>query len=200
MVGGPVEVKGTVRCEPPLISPFTRTPCVWYSAALYERIVEWERDKDGNQHRHEREYVRERKEELATFAVEDRTGRVLVDAQDAEIDGDTLLDDITTDQDEHWNRGIGVELWPSEDTLGFRYVEQAIPLGASLYVLGALRADGSIGAPEIPDELHFIVSTRSEQEQEKSLVSQSRWMKVGWLLIPAGGIALVASLVWYLLG
>jgi len=62
--------------------------------------------------------------------------------------------------------GITVNLGERERTIGYRYVESVLPLGAPVYVLGAAREGGEIGAPS-DGEGRFLISHRSEEQLEK---------------------------------
>jgi hypothetical protein len=74
---GLVEIHGKVRAEQTVSSPVTRTPCCFYEV----KIDRWVHDKDGGHWSHaatDADGVR--------FYLEDKSGKVLVDAHNAEYD------------------------------------------------------------------------------------------------------------------
>jgi hypothetical protein len=62
-----------------------------------------------------------------------------------------------------------------QQTLGYRHVEHVLPVDAPVYVLGVVRADGRVGAPE--DEVgdgRFLISHRSEEDLSKGYGRDAR--------------------------
>jgi len=75
---GIVEVRGKTAGEPPVTSPLTQTPCFFYKVD----IERWHSDSRGGGSWHH--YKTDTRG--AEFYLEDATGKVLVDAQGAELD------------------------------------------------------------------------------------------------------------------
>ena len=64
--------------------------------------------------------------------------------------------------------GVTVNLGGGERTLGYRYLENILPVDRPVYVLGVVQADGQIGAPAGGDgERRFFITYRSEEQLEK---------------------------------
>ncbi len=83
-----VEVKGTLRCEEPLVSEMAKERCAYYSSRVVREYLE--RDYDNDDHDHagsdRRSEVVADNEQFAPFTVEDPTGGVPVNAEGAEVD------------------------------------------------------------------------------------------------------------------
>jgi len=62
--------------------------------------------------------------------------------------------------------GVTLQMGQGEQTLGYRHVEHLLRVDAPVYVLGAVRADGRIGAPE-DEGGRFLISHRSEEDLGK---------------------------------
>lgn len=87
--------------------------------------------------------------------------------------------------------GATLNLGGGERTLGYRYTESILPVDGPVYVLGVIQDDGSIGAPQDGgSEQRFLISYRTEEELEKNLVRNARWLGLGALGALLLGIAL----------
>jgi hypothetical protein len=91
-----VEVKGLVKCDNPLTSELSKHPCVYYSMNVireYEETHE-EKDSDGNY----RTVTSRGSETISSntqnvpFHVQDDTGKILINPNDARIDAQKVLD------------------------------------------------------------------------------------------------------------
>ncbi|MEP6890778.1 MAG: GIDE domain-containing protein, partial [Nitrospirota bacterium] len=189
---GLVEISGRVQPEEQVLSsPFSGSPCVFYSYAVEERIgsgkhTRWETIAKGTSEQ--------------PFFVSDTTGRVLVVPLDAEL----ILQDERTFRND-WlgalppttvaglqRLGITTERWLGNKTLRCR--ESFIPQGEQVYVLGTAheqRDAGDLIENSVrlyignSQEHTFIISDRTE----KDLLSQMRWQV---LAHGAVGVALAA--------
>jgi len=77
MAMGLVEIHGKAKIEQPVASPVTRTPCCFYQV----EIERWVKDKNGGHWSHTATDA-----DGPTFYLEDASGKVLVDAHQAEYD------------------------------------------------------------------------------------------------------------------
>jgi len=190
---GLVEISGRAQPEERLLSsPFSETPCVFYSYAVEEQVgsdknTRWETTAKGTSER--------------PFVVRDTTGQVLVVPLGAEL----ILPDERTYRNDWFgelpptaidglNRlGISTERWIGSKTLRCR--ESFIQPEEQVYVLGT--AHEQLGAKELVEnsarlyigssrDHAFIISDRSE----KDLLSRLRWQVLAY---GAGGLALAAT-------
>jgi Zn-finger nucleic acid-binding protein len=185
---GLVEIEGLAQSEDRLLSsPFSETPCVFYSYAVDEHVgsgknARWESIAKG-------------------FFVRDTTGRVLIVPLGAEL----ILPDERTYRN-NWlgtlpppaidglnQLGVSPERWIGSKTLRCR--EAFIQPEEQVYVLGtALEQSGAKELVENSARLYigssqdheFIISDRSE----KDLLSRLRWQVLAY---GAGGLALAAT-------
>lgn len=180
-----VEVKGNLRCAAPLVAEFSQQPCSYFKAEIIREDVVYERDPStGSQRQKTQRTTEHSNTQQAPCVIEDASGRVALDLAGATVEGTTTVD--TTEN------GPGM-LSP------IKYLRKEIILGYDIpvYVLGAVRSDGSIGAP--PDGASdgtFLVSSKSEEERAKSLstdVGTATWM----IIISVAVSAALFLVAWY---
>lgn len=181
--GALVEVKGTLRCDSPLTSEMAGEGCAYYSARVVREYTE--PDRDDNDHGSDRrsETVAHN-EQFAPFSVEDETGSVAVDAEGAEFDAKQIVDRFERHTGGNGPSislgGATLSLGGGERTLGYRHTESILPVDAPVYVLGAVREGGRIGAPSPgAGEQRFIISYRSEEALGESLGRNALWLGLG---------------------
>jgi hypothetical protein len=169
--GTPVEVKGALRCEEPLTSEMAGRECAYYVSRVIREYRETERDADGDLETKRRSEVVSEIERFAPFFVEDPSGTVGVRGEGAEVDALEVANRFEESEDEGPGFKIGgvtVQTGEGEQTLGYRHVEQVLPIDGPVYVLGTDRADGRIGAPEDGGgDGRFLISHRSEEDLNK---------------------------------
>jgi E3 Ubiquitin ligase len=156
------EVVGVIEADVALSAPLSGQACVAYTRTVtreYEEDVA-STDSDGKTTTTvaRRSETVENNQQRVRFFVRDTTGRVLIDPEQAELD-----------QIETINRFEAAQPKPGERTrtLGYRYQEQALPIGTQAYVLGCAVDGGD--QPMIarsPRDLkqRFMISRRSERE------------------------------------
>lgn len=188
--GEMAEVKGVIRCDAPLTSPHAGRACVWYSATVSREYEEREKDSKGEWSTNRGSETVSSSEESTPFFVEDSTGRVRVDPEGAEIDAPT-----TVDQFEERDEGTPFDFLTGgagRRTLGYRTVERALVVDSPIYVLGAARESGEIGAPPPGSrERRFFLSHRSEEALSAAWGKSARWQAYGGLIAGAIGIVLL---------
>ena len=128
----------------------------------------------------------ENNQQRVRFYVRDSTGRVLIDPEQADLD---LME--TT------NRFEPAQPKPGERarTVGYRYQEQALPIGAQVYVLGCV-VDGG-GQPMIARsprnaKQRFMISRRSERELTTAATSAAHKLYYAAGGAGAAGLVLLA--------
>lgn len=193
--GEPVELKGIARCATPLTSELAGRPCVYYrSVTTREYLV-----SGGRGGRRRKSETISENEQRLPFLLEDATGQVAVNPAEAEIDGRKLVDRFEPYRGEPTASitvgGIAIDLPGDARTLGYRWVEHAVPVDAPVYVLGVLQDDGSIGPPPPGSRFRrFLISARSEEELTKHLRQQS------WLMLAGAVLSLLVSCVFLATG
>jgi hypothetical protein len=170
------EVEGVIDCDAPLSGPVSGTTCVAYS---YTVTREYEEDVTKKDEKGKVTTSTERRSETVqsedrrvNFWVRDATGRTLVCPDGAELD----LAETGDRYDAARKGGAG-----RTRTLGHKHVEQSLPVGAKVYVLGcAVDHEGRpmVGCSPRDKNLQFIISRRSERELAKSASSTAWGFKV----------------------
>lgn len=176
---GLVELKGTTRCEQPLVSHLAEAPCVYYAYEITER---WSRtvtvtESDG---RGGTRQVTRRESGWTTvaaradstpFYLEDDTGSLLVRPAGARIEALAVFDRQCSTWDPlYYAKGPAAGIMNSDGVR--RFTESVIPLQAPLFVVGQARERSDVVAPEIaadPNASEFLVSVRSEEEVSRGL-------------------------------
>ncbi len=200
---GLVELKGTAECESPLKSQLAEITCVQYDWRVEERwsrtVTETYTDSKGHRQ------TRTRREsgwttvasgkKLAPFYLKDDTGIIRVLPEGAKIQGNQVFNRTVGRSDPlYYGKGPAMSV-PNSDHRR-RFMETAIPLHHSLYVIGQARERQDIVAAEIAHDKQaslFLISTRTEKQ-----VSRGFGIKL-WLFLILGflcmmGGALVANL------
>jgi hypothetical protein len=193
-----VEVKGTLRCEEPLTSEMAEKTCAYYSSTITREYLRPDHDDDNDVGSDRRTEVMAQNVQFAPFTVEDDSGSVAVDAEDAEVDARQVMnrfDRNTGNEGTFSLGGVSINLSGGERTIGYRYTESILPVDESVYVLGTVQEGGGIGTARSGDEGHrFVVSHRSEEALGQSLGKTVLWLGVG------GAASLVLGVVLLVVG
>ncbi len=170
------ELKGKAGSEKPQKAPFSKRAVAYYNATLYQVYEETETYKDAKGITRRR--VKKSQSQLSneksstSITLEDKTSgdRVYIDASQSGLKLDTLK---TFDKFEPSGNAKNYSFLGSlkfsalgSRTLGFRMIENTIPLGQSLYLLGeALLEGGKINILTPRDKKKpFILSVKSEDD------------------------------------
>jgi hypothetical protein len=196
---GLVELKGTAQSSLPLTSFLAEARCVYFDWRVEERwsrtVHETYRDSDGKTR------TRTRREsgwktvgnggEAQPFYLKDKEGVVLVRPEKARIEAVRVFEQTCGRSDPlYYAKGPRAAVINSDHRR--RFVEQAIPLHQTLYVMGQAREREDMVAAEIahdPMAPIFLISTRTEAQ----IRSGHRWAYWGWNIL--GLILFVAGLV-----
>jgi len=193
---GLVELKGTAESDSPLTSYLAAQRCVIYDWSVQEHwsrtVVETYTDSKGNTQ------TRTRREsgwttvanggETIPFYLKDDCGAVRIMPSGAKIEPQTIFSQTCTPLNPlYYGKGPAGAIANSD----FRrqFVEKAIVLHASLYVMGRARERDDVVAPEIAqdkDAPMFLISTRTEEQVSRGF----GWGYWGWGLL---GLALSAG-------
>ncbi|MCS6796087.1 MAG: E3 ubiquitin ligase family protein [Raineya sp.] len=210
-----VEVKGIAKCDQPLLADHSRKPVVYYKASViheYE-VQEQQRDSNGNV----RWVTRRRSETIASneqsvpFYIDDGSGKTIaVNPALAEKHTTTSVDRferelsqgyLNQNRNSHWGMQLinflsNVNTYGSR-TLGYRLVEECIPVNVRLYVYGeANDRDGELTISKPRDEnQNFIVSVKSEEELVQAAESSASLSLVGAIaLVIIGAILIILGI------
>jgi len=167
------EVAGTIEADVALSAPLSGNACVAYTRTVTREYEEDVTNTDSGGKTTtavaRRSETVENNQQRVRFYVRDSSGRVLIDPEQADLD---LVETA--------NRFEPAQPKPGERTrtLGYRYQEQALPIGTQVYVLGCV-VDGG-GQPMIArsprdSKQKFLISRRSERELISDATSAARW-------------------------
>jgi hypothetical protein len=109
---GYVELYGVAKRDKPLTTPYQSIPCVWYKAWVYANFQDRSKDDDYFNHR-----LLNYEESHDSFILDDGSAQCLVNPVGAEV---VYFETKTWRKNDH------------------RYVEQYLPVGKYLYVIGQL--------------------------------------------------------------
>jgi hypothetical protein len=178
---GLVEIKGSAEAEQPLTSYLAGQPCVQYSWSIEEHwsrtVTESYTDSKGNRR------TRTRREsgwkrvadggEQISFYLKDDCGVVRIIAEGAKIEPKGIFSTECTPADAlYYGKGPDGAVAHSDHRR--RFVEEAIPLHAPIYIVGQAREREDIVAAEIAQDANapmYLISTRTEDQ----VTSGMRW-------------------------
>ena len=197
---GQVELSGRAVTPAPLRSHLAGCECVWFRYRVEEQWERWETETYTDS-KGRRQTRRVRKSGWTcvdqggaqpAFAVEDETGSVQVRPEGAEIDAEHVFDEMVGRGDAlYYAKGPAGGI--SDSTGRRRFTEEALRLGATLFVAGRARERDDVVAPEIaaaPEQNLFLISCRGEAKVQRGYrlqfwcwgVVQLAPLPVAWLV------------------
>jgi hypothetical protein len=198
-----LEVKGIIKCDNPLVGELSNQKCVYYSMKViheYEETI----SVRNSQGRLERRTVRgsdviSSNTQSVHFHVEDDTGKMLVNPTSATFHTIKAVDKFENASGNRNTITFGKLSFnlptgsSGRRTLGYRYVEEIIPVERRIYVLGEasdLSGELMIQIPQNKKE-SFIVSLKSEEELIKHTEGLIVWYLVGAIAAIIIGILVI---------
>ena len=194
-----VELKGQTEKDTLQKTPFSEKEVAYYNANLYQVFEEMVTFSDSTG-RHQRlkksESLMTNQKSTGSIALKDAQSgeKVYIDISQSGLQLDTLK---TLDNFEPVNNMQKYSFFNSirynpmgSRTLGFRMIENTIPLGQSLYVLGEACLDGArvnIGRPR-DSKKPFIVSVKNEAEIVQGNKTGAKVALVFGILLAVAGI------------
>ena len=174
----------------PVLSPISKTPCLYYEVAITRKWEKTEQTQDGAKTTKGSSNV-ETLKGGAEFGLDDGSGAILVDASKGG-DFDNLKKQADAGgvhmSDGHLKFGelrIPTPRSGSDDyTLGFEAVEKIVPVGGSLFALGKLE-NGKLGKPGWRS---MMFSTKGRDGLLASTAKKKKFSFIG------GGIGAVAAI------
>ncbi len=193
-----VELSGLAKTTQPLEAEHSKSQVVFYRASVireYE-VKEQERDDKGNVRwvtRRATETISSN-ERATPFYLDDNSGKqILVDMEGAEKYLQKSLDRFERELPQGGAWGAFVSNIADSKTIGYRFVEEVIPLNARLYVLGEAsdrRGELAVMKPREPKN-QFIVSTKSEEELVSSLEGNAKMSLAGAIALAIIGLGAI---------
>jgi hypothetical protein len=197
-----VELKGQAEKDIVQRAPFSENEVAYYNADLYQVFEETETftDSSGSHQRIKKnESLITNQKSTGPIALKDAQSgdKVYINTSQSGLQLDTLK---TLDKFEPVNNIQKYSFFGSHSygpmgarTLGFRMVENTIPLGGSLYVLGeAILDDGRVNIEKPMDgKKPFIVSVKNEADIVQGNKSSANAALVFGILLALAGILLM---------
>ncbi len=202
-----VSVTGTLVCDQPLHGELSERECAYYTMRIEERHEEeyWERDNEGRDVRRTRtgSTTVASNSNAAQFFVEDGSGRLELDADGADMDLETVVDQFQPASVGISNLSFGnfsLDYSPGMTTgrriLGYHYSEQILPINRKVYVIGDASDRGGELKIRRPDDRGkpYIISLKSGDEVARGMESKAKWLMIGAIAsFVAGAIAIAAG-------
>lgn len=194
---GLVELKGTAEAEAPLTSYLAGKSVVQYKWWVQEHWRKTEREtyRDSNGKTRTRTKTRSGWKTVASneahtpFYLRDDTGVLRVLPEGAKIEPQRVFSETVTRVDPlYFDKGPATAVLNS--THKRRFVEEAIPLHQSLYVVGQAREREDVVAPEIahdPNARLFLISTRTAAQISRGFAISSWLLALSALALIVGG-------------
>lgn len=192
------EVVGAAKAGPDgaLAGPSSGKPCVWHHQTVTQHWEEWERDSDGDRRRVSRSNVVSDETSTELFTLRDSAGEVLVNPDGATVDDPVKSHDMRTDRNSLGGRDMVDKVISALDSRSDEEIEVEewiIPLDEALYVRGnPVQVEMGLIMND-PDDGHFLISTRSEQQLAGSAKKWATVATVGGIVAALGGLVLVVA-------
>ncbi len=174
---GQVELGGRALLAPPVRSHLAGVECVWFEYSVEEEWSRWETEtytdsKGDRKTRQVRKTGWTRVDSggaAPAFHVEDETGAVQVRPEGADVHAERVFaETVGRGAALYFGKGPAGEI--GDSTGRRRFIEHAIPLGATVFVAGRAREREDLVAPEIasdPAQELFVISCRGEQRVQR---------------------------------
>lgn len=185
-----------------LRGPESGSETVWHRVTLSEHCWDTDVDADGDKRRERKVRLLESEASDASFALDDGTGTILVATAAADVDEPSKTSDRFTEERTDVEDASGVagamqtvQRWTSS-TIGFEYVEWAIRPGERLFVVGEATDAGGRLEMAKPADGRLLISTRSEEQLQRSAGRWSRGLGIAAAALAVIGLGLaIAGLV-----
>ncbi|MFC1662726.1 GIDE domain-containing protein [Patescibacteria group bacterium] len=180
-----VKIIGTVGSNQSLKTPFTQRDCVYYEYELQRETV-----TQDNQGREQRRWEKTSSDkQSAPFYIQDSTGQLAVNPQGANIEPQSLGEQIVRPGDELNNpvlKGVVNMLAGHQN----KVKEEALLVGGPVYAYGYVGGDQNNMVLQ-KGQGDFILSYKSEKQVEKDLARTAGLMKILGYLGIIGGVAVI---------
>jgi len=177
--GSVAEVIGTLRCAAPLTAEFSNLPCVYYKSEI-ERTVTRPNNQGSETSTVQSTTMH------APCAVEDASGRVALNLDGAEIEGEKVVD---RNEMEHEPLGMIINAMQNVRARR-RYTETILAPDIAVYVLGQVQADHSVGKHGSASNV-FVVSNKSKEQRTRSLGAWITGLMVLGIVLAVAALGLI---------
>ena len=185
--GQVAEVYGQVISDHALTTPFSKRSCVYYDYELEKQVER--RDNEGRPTREWENIAQD--DERTSFWIKDKTGKIEVDPDGAEIDPEDAGERYVQERDVMDMPFFG-EIRTSFGNQT-RARERVLYTDTPAYVMGWVK-ESPDGLKLVKGQGSMIISHRTEAEIEKSKArSAVIWKVVGWIFGVGGLIVAIAS-------
>ena len=203
------EVKGKAHANSPLISELSDEPVVYYCSEVvheYEKL-ETKTNSDGKKEKNwvkHQDTVSQNKRCTEDFGVKDDKGYIGLNPNKSKLHLGNLFSKFEKGEPSSNGdvsmkiKGFSISFGSSNNglrTIGYRYSEAGILMGANLYLAGdANDRDGRLEISLPRDKKsQFILSVKSEEELLRSLSSAAKGLKIGAFI----SLGLLAAAIVY---
>jgi hypothetical protein len=167
-----VKVLGTLRCQEPIKSEFSQTPCAYFKAEIQREEVYYERDSDGKEQRKTRTNTIHSNTQNASCAIADDSGMVGIDFQGADVEAVEVMNRVGNPNTGSGLMGVLASIGSASD----RYIERILAPGCAIYVLATAHGNQLLGAaPKGSHVKTFVISHKTEAERTKALGKTMKW-------------------------
>lgn len=188
-----VEVKGKLVAEEILSAPFTQRDCVFFHSTERDKVRAISYDsRSGSGRKRERIYYSTNTDSRSSqkFFIEDETGKIGIDPEGFEIEGDVVLKTEKATHDEKNTINLGVAFQQcGEKIIAVLRKEMILPPGKRAYAIGELFVGSQgpfIGADPLKEKT-CLVSLQSEESMlSDSSESVRKNLVIGILSLIAG--------------
>jgi hypothetical protein len=205
-----VGLEGTLECDQPLTSELSNSTC---AAFRYRVTRQWEEEyEERDEHGKRVRRVRSGTDQVAgnerrvPFLLRDQTGSIPIEPEGARLDMERVVDRFEPGNPGHLVRFGGIQIdigglagSPKRRTIGYRFSEEILPLGRTVYVLGlASDRGGALHVGRVPLESRepFLVSLRSREQivsNARKTVAYARY--AAFACAPIGLLLLIIGLL-----
>jgi hypothetical protein len=196
--GEMVALSGTARSDQELLSEYAEQPCIYFASSI-ERDYEVTRGTRGKTDRSKGTETVHSQERSVPFTVEDETGWVHVIPDGAEFDAPESFSRYEPAEQRDRSRSSdlkAVDHRSKSQTVGHRYIEQAIPLDSPVFVVGVVNENGQICQPA-PNrkQAGFFISYRDESSLRHAWENEARKYTYGALGSGLAGLVLISAVL-----
>jgi hypothetical protein len=177
--GSVAEVIGTLRCAAPLTAEFSQQPCAWFKSEI-DRTVTRANNQGTETTRIHTNTMH------APCAVEDASGRVALNLDGAEVEGEKVVDRQEMERDP---LGVIVNAMQNVNARR-RYTETILAPDIAIYVLGQVQADHSVGKHGSTSNV-FVVSNKSKEQRSRSLGAWITGLMVLGIVLAVAALGLI---------
>lgn len=198
--GKMVEIKGKIVAgEEIQKSPFTNRECVYYHSTEKDKIrVIYQNSGRSQKHTKIRYETSTDLKSDKIFYIDDTTGRIAIDPEGAEVDGQVVLkklEPIGLSETSGW---LGNMFEPcGEKIVGVLKEEQILPANRRAYVIGELFVGkkGPFLASSPARDKTFMISLKSEEDLIGEGKTEMNYLTLGWATFATAGIILIGTAI-----